>query len=229
VATDPVAGPGRVAAKDSTRQRSFNPSQRVLIASGAVISMDWIWRITATRALIALRRTPSSTRICSMPPSPVLASGRALRFGQSLRSSSVGVDRIGLPVPALGPSGPDNLADLDPLGHEVPGQAGAVGAGALDTDQPRAAEGADEGQQLLIAFRSRRDLQVSQPGAGNAEDRDVMGLGVRVDAGDDLELRRGVDDCGDGCCHDGTVPSSPVGTSARGRADKTLTGLTRLV
>ena len=56
-----------------------------------------------------------------------------------------------------------------------------------------------------------------------------MGVGVRVDAGDDIEFRRGVDDCGDGRRHDGTVPSSPVGTSAMGRADKTLTGLTRLV
>lgn len=61
------------------------------------------------------------------------------------------------------------------------------------------------------------------------KDYDVMRVGVRVDAGDDLELRRGVDDCGDGSCHDGTVPFSPVGTSAMDRADRTLTGLTRLV
>jgi hypothetical protein len=57
----------------------------------------------------------------------------------------------------------------------------------------------------------------------------VVGIGVRVDAGNDVESSRAfVGGFVDGCRHDGTAPSSK-GTSARGRADKTLTGLTKLV
>ncbi|MEX5258013.1 hypothetical protein RCG71_16970 [Kocuria sp. CPCC 205281] len=123
-----------------------------------MISMDLDWADHRDAGLD--RAAPYAQQHTDLLDGPLSGLGQrqGLRFGQSLRSSGVGVDRIGLPVPALGPSGPDDLADLDPLAHEVPGQTGAVGAGALDTDQPRAAEGADEGQQLLIAFRSRRDL-----------------------------------------------------------------------
>lgn len=51
--------------------------QRVLTASGAVINSDLICRVNATHALIALRLTVRSTRICSTTPSPVFARGRA--------------------------------------------------------------------------------------------------------------------------------------------------------
>ncbi|MEX5259637.1 hypothetical protein RF647_05135 [Kocuria sp. CPCC 205263] len=88
-------------------------------------------------------------------PLPCLGHRQGIRLGQSLRSGGVGIDRIGLPVPASGPSGPDDLADLDPLAHEVPGQAGAVGAGTLDTG-PRADQLDDKRCWLSIAYRVTR-------------------------------------------------------------------------
>lgn len=43
-----------------------------------------------------------------------LGQRESFRFDQCLRSGGVGIDRVGFPVPAVGPSGSDDLADLDP-------------------------------------------------------------------------------------------------------------------
>src|SRR5699024_11940695 len=101
--------------------------------------------------------------------------------------------------------------------------------GALDAAKSGVSERFEVGRQRLVASSSREDVSITEPPSGHVEYGDVVGISVRVDAGNEVERSRAfVGDFVAGCCHDGTVPSSE-GTSARSRAAKTLTGLTRLV
>ncbi len=135
---------------------------------------------------------------------PVAGLGDARRRACQRRSGSrFGVDRVGLAAqPACLAVGPVDLDDLDALPAQVPGQPGAVGAGALDTDLVDLAVAAHPPEQFGVA------------GGGVVERRgpgDVPGRGVdhhrHVRVGMGVHPAR---DATDGFCHAGRVASSAL-------------------
>ena len=119
-----------------------------------------------------------------------------------------GVERVGLALPAaVLPVGAVHLDDPDAGGGDVPGQAGAVAAGALDADQAHGPEPAQPAQQAGVAGRGGRELlDAEQPADGIERSGDVhVGVGVHA-AGDGACLY-------DGQCH----PFSLVEGMARTR------------
>jgi len=79
-----------------------------------------------------------------------------------------GIDGIGLALPAAGLAvGPVDLDHRHALGVQVAGQAGPVGASALDPDQDHRAEGTQPGQQGGIPGGGGGELLGAQhpPGA----------------------------------------------------------------
>jgi hypothetical protein len=68
------------------------------------------------------------------------------------------VQRVGLALPAVLAVGSVHPDDPDAGRGDVPGQAGAVTAGALDADQAHGPEPAQPAQQPGIARRDRREL-----------------------------------------------------------------------
>jgi hypothetical protein len=109
------------------------------------------------------------------------------------------VERIGLALPApVLPVGADCLDDPDACRGDVAGQAGAVAAGSLDTDQGDGAEPAQPAQQAGVASR------------GGGEFRDAEQPAEPIERGGDM-----------GIC----VVSTPPVTAARqvpGRASSTM-------
>lgn len=83
--------------------------------------------------------------------------------GQQFPCRADGVDRVALACPPLAhmPGGID-LRDVLACGGQVPGQAQAVVTGALDRPRQLRARGrgTGPGQQLPVAVRRRRDLQL---------------------------------------------------------------------
>lgn len=89
------------------------------------------------------------------------------------------------------------------LGAEVAGQAGAVGAGALDPDRPYPAEGAQPVQQVGVTGLGGGELSVGDPTTVGQDDRGVVGVGVGVHPGDDRPFLRFLGWCV--VCHPGWV------------------------
>ena len=70
-----------------------------------------------------------------------------------------GIERVGLALPApVLAVGAVDLDDPDTGGGDVAGQAGAIAAGALDTDQADRPEPAQPAQQPGVAGRGGREL-----------------------------------------------------------------------
>jgi hypothetical protein len=80
------------------------------------------------------------------------------------------------------PVGSVDFDDADPGRRDVPGQPGAVAAGALDPDQVHGAEPAQPGQQPGIAVRSGRELLHAEQPADRVQRRGHMGVGVGIHA-----------------------------------------------
>jgi hypothetical protein len=91
------------------------------------------------------------------------------------------IQRIGLarPPPVL-PVRPVHLDDPDPGAGDVPGQASAIAAGALDADQTHRAEPAQPGQQPRIPRRRRRELLHAKQPADRVERCGHMRVRVRI-------------------------------------------------
>lgn len=123
-------------------------------------------------------------------------------FSQRLACRRVGVDGVGFPVSPCSSSWPDDLPDLDVVGHQVPGQAGSVRAGSLDADELDLTEGSDEREKLFISGSRGRYLSVSQSGTSRAQDRDVVGISVGADSSNDRRIFGGTGAfCGSVCHH----------------------------
>lgn len=111
--------------------------------------------------------------------------------GEHSAGGADGVDRVGFAVPAAGaPVGPVDLDHGDRGGAEVPGQAGAVAAGALDTDVVQPAVAAEPGEHLLVTGEGGGELLVAEDTAGAVQGGGVVGTGVGVHTGGDLTLPR---------------------------------------
>ena len=78
-----------------------------------------------------------------------------------------------------------DLHDVDPGVGEVPGQAGAVGAGAFDPDRRQRSEGDQEGQQSAIADRCGRERLGAQDSTEVVAGCGDVDVGVGVHAPDD--------------------------------------------
>jgi hypothetical protein len=117
----------------------------------------------------ALRLATISARIASTAPSRPLG-----RPGSPAGLRGAGgadrVQRIGLavPVPVL-PTGPVDLHHPDPVLGEVPGQAGAVAAGALHADQGDVPELAEPSQHAGVPGRGRWELPRPEQAADGIE------------------------------------------------------------
>src|SRR3990170_3605805 len=117
---------GRRAAAWATSCTPVSPKNRARMSSGAVKTRWRIWTSEAVRWLRAERFTTRRARIASTAPSRVLA---------------------------LPEARPDcaALASLHAVVKEEPGQASAIGAGALDPDPQDRAKAAEPNEQPLVA------------------------------------------------------------------------------
>jgi hypothetical protein len=124
--------------------------------------------------------------------------------GTSLNSPSGGyrVGRVGLADLAASTAIRSvDLDDLQTLSGQMTGQAGAVGAGALNTDRDDIAVAGEPAKQLLIAHAAGGEGRVPEQATELVQRSDRVGVGVGVDPADDLALR------GLGFCH-GVAPFS---------------------
>jgi hypothetical protein len=67
-----------------------------------------------------------------------------------------------------------------------PGQFGSVGAGSLDPDGGDGTEAGQVGGDLPVPGTDRQEVLVSEVFSVIGYERDVVGVGVRVDAGNDF-------------------------------------------
>ncbi len=151
---------GRVAALAQVRDQLLGRSGRAAgrAASGAVTIRVLIWRWVSARWSTALRRATRRLRRASTRPSRCLGMPVATpaRAALAAASASIGSD---LPCEPAGLAvGPVDLDHRDARRSQVAGQAGAVGAGALDPDQYARAEPAHPGQQGAVAGRGGGEL-----------------------------------------------------------------------
>ena len=125
---------GRAAAQWLISCVALRPRSRSRSSSGAVTTRVCIWRCASARSLTALRRATRRVRSASTRPSRCL--GVPVRVPASAaRAAALGVDRVGLALPAAGLAvRPVDLDHGDAGLGEEPGQPGPVGAGALDPD-----------------------------------------------------------------------------------------------
>jgi hypothetical protein len=148
--------------------------------------------------------------------------------GHDRAGGGLGVDGVALALPPAG--GAVRSVDLDdpvPGGAQVPGQAGAPAAGALDPERLDRAESDGPPLQVGIPGRGRRRGPGVEPPAELVEgDRDVQ-VGVGVDADGDGEGGR----CEAGSGHCGSSGLGGQAVAAPTEAmDRTATGpLARLL
>jgi hypothetical protein len=91
-------------------------------------------------------------------------------------------------VTSLGALGPVELDDDLLAAFEVPGQAGAVTAGAFDRPGPQGCVLVGELHQLGVAVSGGLDGDLVEHAAGPGVDRGRgMGVDVGVDADDDID------------------------------------------
>ena len=129
-----AARSGRRAAQCAISWRSPSSRSWLRSGSGAVTINDFIWVWAWARAATALRRATRSARSASTAPTAVLrdAGGPA---GLGGAGGGLGVDRVGLALPAAGLAvRAVDLDQLDPGHPQMQRQPGPVGAGALDPD-----------------------------------------------------------------------------------------------
>ena len=99
---------------------------------------------------------------------------------------------VGLALaPAALAVGAVDFDDADPLGLEVPGQPGSIGAGAFDADQLDGAEVAQPPQQLLVAARGGGEALDAEEGPSLVQSRSYMDVEVRIDTAGDAPCQIG--------------------------------------
>jgi hypothetical protein len=148
-----------------------------------------------------------SARIASTCPSRPFGAPRA-RPGLRSAGGADRIQRVGLTLPAaVLPVGPVHLNDPDAGRADMPGQAGAVAAGALDPDQGDGPEPGQPLQQAGVAGRGDRELLDAEQPAN------------RIQRGRDMRVGVGVYPASDGAClYDGQCHlSSLVAGMARTR------------
>jgi hypothetical protein len=110
--------------------------------------------------------------------------------GQHRPGRGDGVDRIRLALPTAGLAiRPVDLDHRRALRGQVPGQAGAVGAGALHADLDQPTEAGQPGKQRRIAGRCGGELGVAEQPPGAVDRGRVVGAAVSVHAAEDIQLR----------------------------------------
>ena len=148
--TSPPAAVGRSRAAVVIMARVVWPRKRARTGSGAVMTSACSCRWASAAASTAARRAVS--RICSAARSGAGLGLRQPGAGQGVAGGAFGVDRVGL---RPGPAGrADRAVQLDDqlagIG-QVPGQAGAVAAGALHRPGPQPRVLLGQGDQLGVA------------------------------------------------------------------------------
>ena len=121
----------------------------------------------------------------------------ALRCGGGLTvergaGGSLGIDGVALASSAAGLTvRAVDVHDLDPLAGEVPGEPGAVAAGALHPDTDKFTVAAHPAEQLPVAGCRRLERRDVVYAAGLVDHRGDMKVLVGVDAAVDAGLRFG--------------------------------------
>jgi hypothetical protein len=113
--------------------------------------------------------------------------GRGGRGASQHRAGGgLSIDRVGLATLAAEPPvRPVDLNDLDAVVEQVPGQAGAVAAGAFHPDQVKAPVASQPAVQLLVAAAISSELAIAQQPALLVDDGSVVGAAVGVHAADE--------------------------------------------
>ena len=139
---------------------------------------------------------------------------RVAAFGQHGPGGVVGVEPVRLPgPPPVEPGRAVHIDDIDPGRLQGTGEPGTVARGTLHPDPDHRASGGEERGSGPVAVGGGRELPVRYRLAGQGDDRDVDGVGVRVNPADNLQ----------GSCHDGTSLSAGNGGEApTAQADRTL-------
>jgi hypothetical protein len=124
--------------------------------------------------------------------------GRGGRLaGEDRTGGTVGVETVALALPAtLGRAGAVDLHDLDAGTGQGGGDAAAVAAGALHADDGDLPVTGQPGDRRPVPGLGGGELVVGDVAAQGVDQRDVDGVGVRVDPADQPCVRGGV-------CHDG--------------------------
>jgi hypothetical protein len=102
------------------------------------------------------------------------------------------------PEPAPLPVRAHDFQDPDAFPGQDAGEFGAITAGAFHSGGNDRAEPGDEGRDVPVARTHSEKLLVGDVSAGLVDDRDVVGVGVCVDPGDDFQML---------VCHDETGPA----------------------
>ena len=111
--------------------------------------------------------------------------------GQGGAGGGDGVDGVGLALEPAGLAiGPVDLDHFDARLVQQPGQAGAVGAGALDSDPAQPPERAHPGQQCGVSGGRCGELLGAHDPADRVDHGGGVGVGVGVDTAGDLADRR---------------------------------------
>jgi hypothetical protein len=153
-----LPGRGRSAASSATSASVACLANRIRMSSGPVKTRARAWLIVWVRSERAVRLATISARIASTAPSRPFGAPRA-RPDWAARAALTASSGPDLPARrrscrSLRP----RLHHPDPGRGHVPGQAGAVAAGALDPGQAHGPEPAQPAQQLRVAGRGGREL-----------------------------------------------------------------------
>jgi hypothetical protein len=113
-----------------------------------------------------------------------------------------------------------DFQDVDAIPGQDTGELGTVAAGALNANSNDLPEAGDELDDFAVAGSNGQEFLIADVHTGFSDDRDVMGIGVSVDPGDDFQML---------LCHDETGPGLPLrGVGHKGHAgrvaDKTVMG-----
>lgn len=137
-------------------------------------------------------------------------------FGQHRLRRGVGIERVGLAAQSTrGSVTACHLDNAQAGTGQAAGQFGPVTSGAFDANGADVALGVEELDDLPVASSGRGELAVGNTSSHLVDHRDVMGVRVRIDTGDNKTW----------FCNDGSGPSWQQWGTLTGRADKTLMGL----
>ena len=165
------------------------PAQRgCAAASGAVTISDLIWRWASARAATARAAGhPQRAQRVDLPAAGLRDTGGPAGLGSP--GGGLGVDRVGLTLPAAGLAvRAVDLDQLDPCRLQDCGQPGPVGPGALNPDPHQLPEACAARPAARVAGRGGRELPVPQQPAGRVERGGGVGVFVRVDPTGDLDV-----------------------------------------
>ena len=181
-------GRGRSAAIASARAAAECRANRARRSSGPVRISERAWLMAWVRSLRALRLATISARIASTAPSRPLGAPAA-RPDCAARAALTASSGSDLPLRRRSCRSARSTSTTRIAGRgQVPGQARAVAAGALDADQGDVPEPGQPAQQAGVPGRGGRELpHPQQPAEG-------------IQRGGDVHVRVGVHAAGDGAC-----------------------------